>query len=258
MDPLSNVEYTNLFESMLDAAYNAMASLGFPDLPLAVGETGWPTDGGHEATVQNAELFNKNLVQHVYSKGTPQRPDVRTPVFIFALFNENQKPGPAPERFWGLLNADGTPVYPIDLADPTLAPDATTTLPPLQAAAAAAAVPADSGFSENPTDNSANPDDVVNAATLPFPATATADDSSPVDPNVVNPADDSTPVNPIDALSDPTAALAAPIWPIWPEAAAPAVAAAENFAADLLKEILGITALPGPLPEAAASPRVGG
>ncbi|CAM6092398.1 unnamed protein product [Calypogeia fissa] len=144
IDPQSNMLYYNLFEAMVDAAYNAMEDLGFPDLPLVVGETGWPSGGGQAATIQNAELFNNNLIKHVSSKGTPQRPHVRTPVFIFALFNENQKPGPDFERYWGLLNADGTPVYPIDLADPNLEqqanPDivaADAVAPPLQGAASA-------------------------------------------------------------------------------------------------------------------------
>lgn len=47
--------------------------------------------------------------------GTPARPGMTIPTFIFALYNENQKRGPGTERHWGLLDCNGKPVYGVDL-----------------------------------------------------------------------------------------------------------------------------------------------
>nr|CAD1839125.1 unnamed protein product [Ananas comosus var. bracteatus] len=52
---------------------------------------------------------------------------VEMPVFVFSLFNENQKPGPGTERHWGLFNPNGTPVYEVDLTGRR----PTATYPPL-------------------------------------------------------------------------------------------------------------------------------
>ncbi|CAL9765754.1 unnamed protein product, partial [Musa acuminata subsp. burmannicoides] len=38
------------------------------------------------------------------------------PVFVFSLYNENQKPGPGTERHWGLLYPNGSKVYEVDLS----------------------------------------------------------------------------------------------------------------------------------------------
>lgn len=113
--------YTNLFDAQLDAVIAAMESLGVEDVRVAVGETGWPTLGDATqpgASVANAASYNRRLVRRILASsggGTPKRPDVFIPTFIFALFNENAKPGPTSERNWGLLYPNLAPVYAIDL-----------------------------------------------------------------------------------------------------------------------------------------------
>ncbi|KAF8403292.1 hypothetical protein HHK36_011394 [Tetracentron sinense] len=48
-------------------------------------------------------------------QGTPMKPSVPIDIYVFALFNEDLKPGPASERKYGLYYPDGTPVYNIGL-----------------------------------------------------------------------------------------------------------------------------------------------
>ena len=121
-DPGTGLIYTNLLDQMLDSLIFAMAKLGFSKIPLLIAETGWPTAGDIEqpgANTFNAATYNRNLIQKLTAKppiGTPARPGTAIPTFLFALFDENQKTGPAIERHWGLLRPDGTPIYEIDLS----------------------------------------------------------------------------------------------------------------------------------------------
>ncbi|KAH9322170.1 hypothetical protein KI387_016809, partial [Taxus chinensis] len=114
--------YSNMLDSQVDAAVAAMEKLGHPDVALVISETGWPSkgdDGQRGATLGNAALYNQNLVRKALANppaGTPRRPNTLIPVFIFSLFNENQKPGPSTERNWGLFYPDGTPIYPMVLS----------------------------------------------------------------------------------------------------------------------------------------------
>ncbi|PIA54610.1 hypothetical protein AQUCO_00900879v1 [Aquilegia coerulea] len=120
-DPVSKLTYTNLLDQMLDSVIFAMKKLGYPDLKLTIAETGWPTAGDIDqigANIYNAATYNRNLVQKLSAKppvGTPARPGVVIPAFLFALFNENQKPGPTTERNWGLFYPNGTQVFKIKL-----------------------------------------------------------------------------------------------------------------------------------------------
>ncbi|KAK2416323.1 putative glucan endo-1,3-beta-glucosidase A6 [Trifolium repens] len=120
-DPGSGLIYRNLLDQMLDSVIFAMSKLGYSNIKLVISETGWPNSGDIEETgtnIFNAATYNRNLIQRMITKppiGTPARPGVPIPIFIFSLFDENQKPGRGTERHWGLLHTDGTPMYDLDL-----------------------------------------------------------------------------------------------------------------------------------------------
>ncbi|KAL8158940.1 hypothetical protein V2J09_000477 [Rumex salicifolius] len=120
VDPSSGLHYDNMLFAQIDAVYTALASLGFKKVPVHISETGWPSKGDADefgATPDNARRYNGNLIKLIeQSKGTPMRPDSDLNIFIFALFNENMKPGPLSERNYGLFKADGTPVYSLGIA----------------------------------------------------------------------------------------------------------------------------------------------
>lgn len=124
-DPGSGLVYTNLFDQMVDSVYFAMEKLGFPDIRIFIAETGWPNGGDIDqigANIYNAATYNRNFIKKVTKKpwvGTPARPGSPLPGFLFALFNENIKPGPGTERHFGLLHPNGSRVYDIDLSGET-------------------------------------------------------------------------------------------------------------------------------------------
>ncbi|KAJ0978004.1 hypothetical protein J5N97_013478 [Dioscorea zingiberensis] len=107
------LSYMNLFDAIVDAMYSALEKAGGPPgLQLVVSETGWPSGGGGlGATVENAQTYNNNVVAHVKSNaGTPKRPGKALETYLFAMFNEDQKP-PGTEQNFGLYHPDMTEVY---------------------------------------------------------------------------------------------------------------------------------------------------
>ncbi|KAI3453299.1 hypothetical protein Pfo_009962 [Paulownia fortunei] len=115
VDQVSGLHYDNMFHAQIDAAYSAIEKLGYKNVCLQISETGWPSKGDADeagATPENARKYNGNLIKLIAEKkGTPMRPNLDLNVHVFALFNENQKPGPTSERNFGLFKPDGTPVY---------------------------------------------------------------------------------------------------------------------------------------------------
>ncbi|MBA0788402.1 hypothetical protein Gotri_006754 [Gossypium trilobum] len=100
VDSGNGLRYKSLFEAQVDAVYAAMSALTYEDL-----------------NQDNAAAYNGNLVRRVLTgNGTPLRPNDPLNVYIFALFNENQKPGPTSERNYGLFYPNEQRVYNIPLS----------------------------------------------------------------------------------------------------------------------------------------------
>lgn len=118
-DPDTGLHYDNMLYAQIDSVYSAIRQMGHNDIEVQVSETGWPSKGDPDeigASPENAAAYNGNLMKRIERKeGTPARPSEPINVHVFALFNENLKPGPSSERNYGLFYPDGTPVYNIGL-----------------------------------------------------------------------------------------------------------------------------------------------
>ncbi|XP_054799360.1 glucan endo-1,3-beta-glucosidase-like [Prosopis cineraria] len=118
-DPGNGLRYYNLFDAQIDAVFAALNALKYDDLKVVVTETGWPSEGDTNevgASIENAAAYNGNLVRKILTGGgTPLRPKADLTVYLFAMFNENQKPGPTSERNFGLFYPNEKKVYDIPL-----------------------------------------------------------------------------------------------------------------------------------------------
>lgn len=118
--------YTNMFDANHDTLVWALQKNGFPNLPIIVGEIGWPTDGDRNANLQYAMRFNQGFMTHISGgRGTPMRSGP-IDAYLFSLIDEDEKsiqPGNF-ERHWGILGYDGQPKYNLNLGlnSPSLIP----------------------------------------------------------------------------------------------------------------------------------------
>ncbi|XP_072986335.1 glucan endo-1,3-beta-glucosidase 7-like [Typha latifolia] len=115
LDAGSKITYMNMFDAQLDAVKSALGRTGFPDVDIVVAETGWPyrgDPGEAGATLENARAYNGNLVAHLRSQvGTPLMPGKSVETYLFALYDEDLKPGPTSERSFGLFHPDLSMTY---------------------------------------------------------------------------------------------------------------------------------------------------
>ncbi|KAG0545231.1 hypothetical protein BDA96_02G343900 [Sorghum bicolor] len=135
VDPDTQFKYNSLLDAQRDATYYAMDKLGASYSNMAVHHTehGAPSGGslrggggGHRrllqaggvATIANAQTYINNLMNRVLSgnTGTPHRPNADMNVYIFALFNEDQKGTGAGdvEQHFGLFYPNMQKVYEFD------------------------------------------------------------------------------------------------------------------------------------------------
>ncbi|KAL6992239.1 hypothetical protein U1Q18_010347 [Sarracenia purpurea var. burkii] len=119
VDPYTKLQYDNMLYAQVDAVVFAVTRMGFGDVEVRVSETGWPSKGDSNevgATTENAAVYNRNLLRRqLAEEGTPVRANVRLEVYLFALFNEDLKPGPTSERNYGLFQPDESMAYNVSL-----------------------------------------------------------------------------------------------------------------------------------------------
>ncbi|KAM7279193.1 hypothetical protein ACFE04_006327 [Oxalis oulophora] len=133
VDSGNGLKYSNLLDAQMDAVFAAMSALQYNDVKMEVTETGWPSNGDQNeigASEDNAASYNGNLIKRVLTgNGTPLRPNETLSVYLFALFNENQKSGPTSERNYGLFYPNQQKVYdvPFTLQDLATGGQATPT-----------------------------------------------------------------------------------------------------------------------------------
>ncbi|KAF8083870.1 hypothetical protein N665_0748s0015 [Sinapis alba] len=111
--------YYNAFDGNFDTLVSALAKIGYGQMPIIIGEIGWPTDGAVGANLTAARVFNQGLINHLLSnKGTPLRPgSPPMDVYLFGLLDEGAKstmPGNF-ERHWGIFSFDGQAKYRLNL-----------------------------------------------------------------------------------------------------------------------------------------------
>ncbi|KAG8367998.1 hypothetical protein BUALT_Bualt16G0130900 [Buddleja alternifolia] len=114
----NGIQYTNVFDANFDTLVSSLKALGYGDMPIIVGEVGWPTDGDRNGNINYALRFYRGLLPRLAgNKGTPLRAGY-IEVYLFGLIDEDAKsiaPGNF-ERHWGIFRYDGQPKFPMDFS----------------------------------------------------------------------------------------------------------------------------------------------
>eukprot|EP00246_Nothoceros_aenigmaticus_P017974 TRINITY_DN918_c0_g1_i1.p1 TRINITY_DN918_c0_g1~~TRINITY_DN918_c0_g1_i1.p1 ORF type:complete len:553 (+),score=38.84 TRINITY_DN918_c0_g1_i1:72-1730(+) len=218
-------QYNNILDAQLDALYFAMARLGYGNISICITETGWPTQGDPGqlgASIPNAAHYNRRLVRRLLSGvGTPARPLQYVQAYLFALFNEDLKPGPTVERHWGLLYPNGSAVYPIDLtgqlADTGYQPLGGDTAAPPPTAGTGTPAPPPPQTSDSPPPPFSPPQNSPPAPTVPLvpPPPPTPEATLPPPPPPPYPPPPSAPLTPPTLLTAPPPPIPVSQGPLW-------------------------------------------
>ncbi|XP_071690295.1 glucan endo-1,3-beta-glucosidase 4-like [Rutidosis leptorrhynchoides] len=117
VDPNTLFHYESMLEAMVDATYYSIATYNASVIPIIVTETGWPSSGGAnetDATVENAETFNNNLIRRVLTgSGPPSQPSILLNSYIYEMFDEDKRPN------YGVFFSNGSSVYNLDFGNST-------------------------------------------------------------------------------------------------------------------------------------------
>lgn len=104
----------------MDAIRAALNAMGFKEVEIVIAETGWPYKGDSNEvgpSIENAKAYNGNLIAHLRSMvGTPLMPGKSVDTYLFAMYDEDLKPGPTSERSFGLFKPDLTMSYDVGLS----------------------------------------------------------------------------------------------------------------------------------------------
>ncbi|WOK91750.1 glucan endo-1,3-beta-glucosidase 8-like [Canna indica] len=113
----NGIQYMNVFDANFDTLVSAVTAVGLGNMPIIVGEVGWPTDGDINAKTTLAQRFYNGLLRKLSAnQGTPLRPNQYIEVYMFSLIDEDAKsiaPGSF-ERHWGIFKYDGQPKFALD------------------------------------------------------------------------------------------------------------------------------------------------
>ncbi|CAN1799010.1 Glucan endo-1,3-beta-glucosidase 6 [Linum perenne] len=92
------MSYNNMFDANHDTLVHALQKNGFGNMPIIIGEIGWPTDGDRNANVELARRFNQGFMSRISGGRDAKSID----------------PGNF-ERHWGIFTFDGQPKYLLNL-----------------------------------------------------------------------------------------------------------------------------------------------
>ncbi|TVU45327.1 hypothetical protein EJB05_04811 [Eragrostis curvula] len=175
-DSGSGLTYNNMFDAMLDAVRAALDGKGYKDVEIVVAETGWPHKGDADeagATPENAGAYVSGLVAHLRSlAGTPRVPGKSVDTYLFAVYDEDLKPGKGSEKYFGLFQTSLTETYTTGLLR-----NGTAGLGPALAPAAAPTTsvrPAPALATPTPQVNTATPSSACTPGTAAAKGTASA------------------------------------------------------------------------------------
>ncbi|KAK8311490.1 hypothetical protein V6Z12_D02G254000 [Gossypium hirsutum] len=125
-DSGNGIKYMNMFDAQVDSVHSALSAMGFKDVEIMVAETGWPYSGDSNEvgpSIENAKAYNGNLIAHLKSMvGTPLMPGKSVDTYLFALYDEDLKPGPGSERAFGLYKSDLSMTYDVGISKSSQTP----------------------------------------------------------------------------------------------------------------------------------------